>query len=77
MPERKREKRKRSEFSLTVIISTLRDGSGGVKKEEESEAKWGVLLQGACGFLFDPPPPTQRMREGGMEGEKGQRKQPL
>lgn len=60
MPERKREKRKRSEFSLTVIISTLRDGSGGVKeKEEESEAKWGVLLQGACGFLFDPPPPLK------------------
>lgn len=84
--EKEREKRKPSEFSLTVIISTLRDGSGGVKKrrrrEEESEAKWGVLLQGACGFLSDPPPPpslrtlhlpTQRMR-GQRGGEWKERK---
>lgn len=41
----------------------------------------GVLLQGACGFLFDlpPPPPTppcvkNERREGGIEGEKGQKK---
>lgn len=30
--EKEGEKRKPSEFSLTVIISTLCDGSGGVKK---------------------------------------------
>lgn len=70
----KREKRKHSEFSLTVIISTLRDGWRGVKKrrevEKESEAKcvWRGLW-GACGFLSDPPvvPPYPKKR--GARGE--------
>lgn len=54
---------------------------GGCKEEKEeaaSEAKWGVLLQGACGFLSDPPSPilslpyTSRAIE--WEGEWKQRK---
>lgn len=39
--EREREKRKHSEFSLTVIISTLRDGSRGV----EERRRWRTRVK--------------------------------
>lgn len=48
--EREREKRKHSEFSLTVIISTLPDGSRGVKKRRRwrTRAKPNVCVEGGC-----------------------------
>lgn len=85
--EREREKRKPLEFSLTVIISTLRDGSGGVKKRRRRRR---VKPNGGCccrgpvvSCLLTPPHLSltythtlhllaQRMR--GERGEKTERK---